>query len=73
MHDPLSRHFHGILQGLGEDPSREGLRDTPQRASKALRYLCHGYDTRLDEWVNGALFSSSSTRQEFLQLLPRRS
>jgi GTP cyclohydrolase I len=64
MHDPLSRHCHGILQGL---------RDTPQRASKALRYLCYGYDTRLDERVNGALFSSSSTRQEFLQLLPRRS
>ena len=67
MYDPLSEHFHCILQGLGEDPSREGLRDTPQRASKALRYLCHGYDTSLEELVNGALFSSTSDEMVMVQ------
>ncbi|APC20914.1 GTP cyclohydrolase I FolE [Pseudomonas protegens] len=67
MHDPLSQHFHGILQGLGEDPTREGLRDTPQRASKALRYLCHGYETSLEELVNGALFSSTSDEMVMVQ------
>ncbi|MCF7202571.1 GTP cyclohydrolase I FolE [Pseudomonas oligotrophica] len=58
--DTLSNHYRDILQGLGEDPQREGLRDTPQRAAKAMRYLCNGYATSLEEVVNGALFASDN-------------
>jgi GTP cyclohydrolase IA len=56
----LPQHYREILVGLGENPDREGLRDTPKRAAKAMQYLCHGYDQSLQEIVNGALFSSSS-------------
>ncbi|MGL5833712.1 MAG: GTP cyclohydrolase I, partial [Waterburya sp.] len=32
-----------LLLGLGEDPDREGLRDTPKRVVKALKFLTSGY------------------------------
>ncbi|MDH4557138.1 GTP cyclohydrolase I FolE [Pseudomonas sp. BN417] len=60
MNDELSRNYRAILLGLGEDPDREGLRDTPKRAAKAMRYLCHGYAQSLEEIVNGALFDSDN-------------
>ncbi len=60
MCDDLSKHYHEILVGLGENPEREGLLDTPKRAAKAMQYLCNGYEKNLDEIVNGALFESSS-------------
>lgn len=58
--DTLSSQYRDILQGLGEDPEREGLRDTPLRAAKAMRYLCNGYTKSLEEVVNGALFASDN-------------
>ena len=32
-----------MLVQLGEDPNREGLRRTPERFEKALRFLTKGY------------------------------
>jgi GTP cyclohydrolase I len=46
-----------LLSDLGEDPSREGLRDTPRRVEKSLRFLTSGYDTDIDLILNNALFS----------------
>ncbi len=45
------------LRQLGEDPGRPGLRRTPERVEKALRYLTSGYGQDLSRIVNGALFS----------------
>jgi GTP cyclohydrolase IA len=45
-----------ILMELGEDPSREGLQNTPERVEKSLKYLTSGYMTNIDELVNGALY-----------------
>ena len=45
-----------ILLKIGEDPSREGLVRTPDRAEKALRFLTSGYQTDVQSIVNGALF-----------------
>jgi len=56
----LETHYTAILEALGEDPSREGLADTPARAAKAMRHLCRGYGQNLDEIVNGALFTSDT-------------
>ncbi|HIK25270.1 MAG TPA: GTP cyclohydrolase I FolE [Thermosynechococcus sp. M46_R2017_013] len=45
-----------LLMGLGENPDREGLRDTPKRVVKALKFLTSGYYQSLDEILNGAVF-----------------
>jgi len=49
-----------LLLGLGEDPDREGLRDTPKRVVKALKFLTQGYHQSLDELLNGAVFHENA-------------
>ena len=46
-----------LLVELGEDPSREGLLDTPKRVEKALTFLTSGYAADVDATLNNALFS----------------
>ena len=46
-----------MLVVLGEDPNREGLRKTPERFEKALKFLTSGYHQNLDTVLNGATFS----------------
>ena len=46
-----------LLADLGEDPAREGLRDTPKRVEKAYRFLTSGYDADIDTVLNNALFT----------------
>ncbi|KTD07455.1 GTP cyclohydrolase I FolE [Legionella jamestowniensis] len=50
--------YKQILKRIGEDPEREGLRDTPERAANALLYLTKGYHEQLDDIINDALFES---------------
>lgn len=50
--------FKDILEGIGEDINREGLRDTPERAANAFAYLTKGYQESLDDIINGAMFES---------------
>jgi GTP cyclohydrolase IA len=49
-----------LLLGLGENPDREGLRDTPKRVVKALKFLTSGYNQSLDELLNGAVFQENA-------------
>jgi GTP cyclohydrolase I len=46
-----------LLTSLGEDPSREGLRDTPKRVEKAYKFLTSGYDVDIKALINNALFT----------------
>jgi GTP cyclohydrolase IA len=46
-----------LLADLGEDPAREGLRDTPTRVEKAYRFLTSGYGADIDQILNNALFT----------------
>lgn len=55
--DKLTEQYHGILQSLGENPSREGLLKTPERAAKAMLFLNSGYKMKLADLVNDAVFS----------------
>src|SRR5499427_5137854 len=46
-----------LLYALGEDPTREGLLDTPKRVEKAYRFLTSGYHANIDQVLNNALFT----------------
>ena len=56
--EPLVRQ---LLVELGEDPDREGLRDTPKRVAKALSFLTHGYRDKLADVINQALFTQDTS------------
>jgi len=45
-----------MLEAMGEDPAREGLRRTPHRAAKALEFLTSGYTKDIRKELNGAVF-----------------
>jgi GTP cyclohydrolase I len=46
-----------MIQLIGEDPDRDGLRHTPERFEKALRFLTSGYHQDPEKLLNGAMFS----------------
>jgi GTP cyclohydrolase I len=60
MSADLSSMFREIISGVGEDPSREGLVHTPERAARALQFLTRGYRQTLKEVVNDAIFDSEN-------------
>src|SRR5690242_15482825 len=55
--ESIAPHMRRVLELIGEDPQREGLLRTPERAEKALRFLTSGYEVDVDSLVNGALFT----------------
>lgn len=48
-----------LLIGIGEDPAREGLLDTPKRVARMLREVTSGYAVDLDSVINGAMFEET--------------
>ena len=48
--------IRSLLVQLGEDPSREGLRQTPERVAASLRFLTQGYSQDVEDTLNGAVF-----------------
>jgi GTP cyclohydrolase I len=55
----IAAHVREIIRLVGEDPEREGLRKTPERYEKALKFLTSGYHQNFDHVLNGATFSVS--------------
>jgi GTP cyclohydrolase I len=54
----MEKHFQKIIEEIGEDVNRDGLKDTPKRAATALKFLTQGYEQSVESIVNGALFES---------------
>lgn len=52
--------YRAILEGVGENPEREGLRDTPLRAARAMGFLTKGYQQDVVKVINEALFESDN-------------
>ena len=48
---------HEMIARLGEDPSREGLRRTPERVEKAFQHLTKGYNEDPEQLLKSALFT----------------
>ena len=59
--DRIASLVRQLLVELGEDPDREGLLKTPQRVAKALSFLTHGNRVGLDEVINDALFTQTTS------------
>lgn len=55
----LSQHYRAILELIGEDPDREGLIKTPERAAKALYAITSGYQQDATEIASKAIFEHS--------------
>ena len=56
----MEEQIRAIIEAVGENPDREGLLRTPQRAANALRFLTQGYEQDIAEIVNGAIFGSAN-------------
>ena len=56
-----------LLVELGEDPEREGLRGTPLRVARAMRFLTRGRQMTPDEVVGGAVFESGTNNMVVLR------
>lgn len=54
--DKLAGAVRTIFECIGEDPDREGLKQTPERYAKALMYFTKGYEENVRDLVNGAVF-----------------
>ena len=63
----MKEAFKTIIEQVGEDPSREGLLDTPDRAAKAMKFLTKGYQQTIEEVVNNALFDSDTNEMVVVQ------
>lgn len=57
----MERSFRDLLESVGEDPERQGLLKTPNRAARALEFLTNGYRQSLDAIVNEAIFDSDAS------------
>lgn len=55
-----SKVYADLLTNLGEDIQRDGLLKTPDRAAKAMEFLTKGYDEKLEDIVNEAVFDSDN-------------
>jgi GTP cyclohydrolase I len=60
----IAERYRGVLHDLGENPDREGLLKTPERAAKALQFLTHGYGLDPAEILRSAMF-----REEYQQMV----
>lgn len=52
----LMDKYEFIIDGIGEDPKREGLLKTPERAAKAIQFLTHGYGLNAEKILKSAMF-----------------
>jgi len=60
-HKKIVKNMRSTLELLGEDPSREGLLDTPKRYAKAMEFLTSGYKKDVKKIVGNALFTEGSS------------
>ena len=56
--DVVEEHFSRLIESVGEDPTREGLRGTPARAARAFEYFTQGYEQDPADVVGEAIFTS---------------
>ena len=68
--DGIPDLVESMLAELGEDPTRQGLRSTPARVSRALRELTDGYGVRADDVIAGAVFDQDYDEMVVVKDIP---
>ncbi len=63
----MQEAYKAIIEQIGENPDRDGLADTPQRAAQAMEFVTRGYQQTLEQVVNGALFDSDTSEMVIVQ------
>ncbi len=58
--DSMETLYKQLLEAVGENVNRPGLKGTPKRAAKAFEYLTHGYNLDITKIINGAVFPSDN-------------
>jgi GTP cyclohydrolase I len=67
MLEKMEDSYRQIISAIGEDVTREGIKDTPERAAKAMWFLTKGYRENLETIVNGAIFESDNDELVIVQ------
>ena len=55
----LKNNFREIIAGVGENPDREGVVNTPERAAKAMQFLTQGYAMDAEKILQKAIFEET--------------
>lgn len=55
----IQSHVRAIIESMGEDPDREGLKRTPERVEEAYRWMTRGYEMSVADVVGGGVFEES--------------
>jgi len=56
----MEEQYRKLIESIGEDANRDGLKKTPQRAAKAFTYLTDGYKLDVHKVINNAMFPSDN-------------
>lgn len=67
MPKTMEESYRQIITAVGEDITRDGLKDTPARAAKAMAFLTKGYQENIETIVNGAIFDSDNDELVIVQ------
>ena len=62
--ESAKKAVYNLLQAVGEDPEREGLRNTPDRVARMYAELLSGYVAEPAKLINGALFNINYDEME---------
>ncbi len=54
----LEKTYHKLLEQIGENTKREGLKQTPSRAARAMEFMTSGYHKNIRSLINNAIFAS---------------
>lgn len=57
--DKMEAAVREMLLGIGEDPDRDGLKDTPGRVRRSMAFLTDGYTKNVEEVLGSAVFEES--------------
>ena len=58
--DSTEKIFEELIRKIGENPERDGLKETPRRVAELYKFLTRGYSENVDKIVNGAVYSEEN-------------